>query len=614
MTDLTIKRINKHSKKYRSIPLLTCDRFLDFKISSDFLNVFNVSERKYKIVSVSGQSGVGKSITMNIIITLLYNNFQKENKEIGKDIRYVEIFKVGDGMEGETSGVNCNIINIDDKNGILILDLQGNNDKKNEKNWKYLYYSIFSFSFLISDFHFFFYSGNVENIQNYDIITIINKKQKMLEKKNGDIPRIWSHPNELILVNNKIDDITNPKILEKYEKSHLEKAKKTYSKEYFKEKIYCISKNDHFNTLNDHQDRCLGKNFVCNLCQKKRSYGLLNEISRYILSSHDDVARDNEVIKDDLNEILKEMQRSRYYICYQSNLNINNDEMFIKEYLENVKDLNNKQKERINNFQFRELFVDLLNNQNYDKEKFEFLDKMIKNFANIYLVSLEFSRFIDKNLFENGNDILRKEEANYFEDEFYKDYKENIDNFVKILNEYSIYEKNKKNIQFYKIIKEKLSQIYLNIKGEKNEKIMQKKFSFWQKVLNFFKLFIGANVSKTKTLIYLLFSISSIEKIIENQSRITDHFESVYVICGLKYMEWLISEDNVTLIQELAKKVQNLVKDLKDLIDELKVKVITAGFMKNKQIIAILRRIQKLIDDFLNQKNNGQLQILISEY
>ena len=154
----------------------------------------------------------------------------------------------------------------------------------------------------------------------------------------------------------------------------------------------------------------------------------------------------------------------------------------------------------------------------------------------------------------------------------------------------------------------------MNIKGEKNEKIMQKKFSFWQKVLNFFKLFIGANVSKTKTLIYLLFSISSIEKIIENQSRITDHFESVYVICGLKYMEWLISEDNVTLIQELAKKVQNLVKDLKDLIDELKVKVITAGFMKNKQIIAILRRIQKLIDDFLNQKNNGQLQILISEY
>ena len=118
MTDLTIKRINKHSKKYRSIPLLTCDRFLDFKISSDFLNVFNVSERKYKIVSVSGQSGVGKSITMNIIITLLYNNFQKENKEIGKDIRYVEIFKVGDGMEGETSGVNCNIINIDDKNSI----------------------------------------------------------------------------------------------------------------------------------------------------------------------------------------------------------------------------------------------------------------------------------------------------------------------------------------------------------------------------------------------------------------------------------------------------------------------------------------------------------------
>jgi hypothetical protein len=59
-----------------------------------------------------------------------------------------------------------------------LVDLQGSNDKRSGKQWKFLYFSLFYIIFLISDIHFFLYDGNVEEIEQSELSAIIKEKEK----------------------------------------------------------------------------------------------------------------------------------------------------------------------------------------------------------------------------------------------------------------------------------------------------------------------------------------------------------------------------------------------------------------------------------------------------
>lgn len=193
---------------------------------------------------------------MNIIIKLLYRNFTK--KDPFKEAKYLEIFKVGDGMLGTTIGINCTILDLDQNNGMIIFDMQGNNDIGEVERWKFLYYSLFFFAYLMSDYHFYFYEGtNVNEITQNDLLAIIDKKEKLMEKDKDN----WTNHTELILINNKL--LIGEKRKAEMQAAHLKKAKQVYSQKAFKEKIFFISKNEHFNTLED--EICLkNRTFVIN--------------------------------------------------------------------------------------------------------------------------------------------------------------------------------------------------------------------------------------------------------------------------------------------------------------------------------------------------------------
>jgi len=609
----TIKAVNRNSGKYLSLELIHYDKFFDFKIDEKFLEILNSSNRKYKIISVSGHSGVGKSMAMNMIISLLH---RQTTQLIREKISYVDVFKVGNGMSGETSGINCNIVNLDNENGLILLDMQGNNDDKEKENFKFLYYSLFFFSFLISDFHFFFYSGNSAAIKQSDIISIINKKQLLIEK--ADNPNLWSTENELILVNNKIVDMSKQN-LQKFKEEHQSKANLVYAnaKSYYKDKIFFIHSNEHFDSLRDPVDGCIYERLICQKCQKKETFAETSEISQYILNSHNEKRRTSEKIKQNMAAILGEMQKSRYFICYQSNLDLRCDEQFVKEYLKNVRWVQSKQKERIERFDFKDLFISFFNYEEaiyIDEKKFYYMNEIMKVFAKLYLTSVEFSRFINKNLMENGNDILRKEEAIFFKTDFMEQYENDFKTLSGLSEDFSgFHENNPKSITISKIAKQKLSDLHEKIKGEKVQERVRKELGFWSRFLIKLRDLIGlpTDAQKYKIINYLLVSVDSIEEIIKMQGRASDKFESLYVICGLNFMSFLISDNLKEKIKLMVEKIKDMIANVRKSVTELQVIAGEAGFKKNKDILVLLIAIQEMIEEFLKQ-NRNHLKIMLN--
>ena len=136
---------------------------------------------------------------MNLIVSILtqYDSITNPDQEM----KYNEIFKVGDGMHGTTDGLDFNIVRINDQNNIIIIDLQGNNDKRMGKQWKFLYFSLFYTVFLISDFHFYFYDGNLEDIEQSELKSVISEKERTrISNRENQEFKVWSRTTELILV------------------------------------------------------------------------------------------------------------------------------------------------------------------------------------------------------------------------------------------------------------------------------------------------------------------------------------------------------------------------------------------------------------------------------
>ena len=71
------------------------------------------------------------------------------------DIIIYEAFKVGDVTNGTTDGLELTVVRLENQRSILLVDLQGGNDKRSGEQWKFRYFSLLYILFLISDIHFF---------------------------------------------------------------------------------------------------------------------------------------------------------------------------------------------------------------------------------------------------------------------------------------------------------------------------------------------------------------------------------------------------------------------------------------------------------------------------
>ena len=594
----TLRKINKRSLKYSSVKFLRWNKFFDFELNPELVDILK-NEKHYKIVSVSGKSGVGKSTSMNMLINILsqYENISSADF----DMKYVEIFKVGDGMHGTTDGLDFNVVKLDDNNNIIIIDLQGNNDKRVGRQWKFLYFSLFYTIFLISDYHFYFYDGNLEDIEQSELKGVIAQKEKTKNvKKDTPEAKIWNRPTELVLVK-KFDKKTLKGLkLQTMIKEHANKAKFIYSEQYFKGQNYFCRQNDHFDKLEE--DICLNDGKVCMECRKTDCFETFYKIAEYLHSG----MRNSEIpirrgidILEDLHYILKEVHESRYLICLQVGKDL------IEEYLSHASWCYQLKCEKIDKYDFVNIFKKLFGEDFFaenplDENRLQQIDKLARNFGQIYLISIEFRKFIENNLEEHGNNILKKQEVDFIQKVFIAKFEDYYKDFIYLLKFYLESEKFTKP-DFAKTIKNKLKDIYTNIKAQKISEKVEKKLSFCD-------LLFKKN-KREGIIYYLLLNEDSIEEIMKSELMDNDKFEYTHAICGLKFAELLIGAELPNIVA-LEKTLDLLVINTKKECFKLSVEIIKPGFGKNKEVIKILYRIKNILEEFINQ-HETKLKILL---
>jgi hypothetical protein len=151
------------------------------------------------------------------------------------------------------------------------------------------------------------------------------------------------------------------------------------------------------------------------------------------------------------------------------------------------------------------------------------------------------------------------------------------------------------------MIKARLQDIYSTIKAKKISEKVELKASFCD-------LLFKKN-KREGFIYYLLLNEDSIQEIMKNELMDNDKFEYTHAICGLKFAELLIGVD-IKNIVTLEKNMDSLIINTKNECTKLKEEVNRRGFGKNKEVVKILYRIKKILEDFINQ-HETKLKILL---
>ena len=560
------------------------------------------SLKKCIVVSISGKSGLGKSTTLNMLLSILsqYDHIRDEEYEF----KFYEVFKVGDGAHGTTDGLDLTIVRLDEERSFLLVDLQGSNDKRSGEQWKFLYFSLFYILFLISDIHFFLYEGNLEEISQSELNGIIKEKEKSKEVKTcPEELKVWNKQTELITLRKNTQKKLTGERLKKMIEEHKKKALDVYGSNYYKNNTFFIRQNDHFDTIDE--EICINKGEICGECREKECFQTLIEIADYL---HKNLMKDTEKggfvshqgekILSELHYIFKEVQERRYMICFQSG-------NLIEEYLNHAKWCYQLKCEKIKKYDFVVIFNKVFGEKFFldnksDEDRLKTINKLAKNFGLIYLNALEFSKFLETNLEEHGNNILQIPEAEFIKNTFIAKFEECHRKFIKHFKPY-LDSKSFTRTDFSKAIKNRLKELYSNIKAQTvSEKVEMK--------MNFCELIFKKN-KREGFIYYLLLNEDSIQEMMKDDLIDDDKFDYSHAVCGLKFAELMIGVETVRLLK-LEKNVENLKDFSKRDHEELLERMKKQGYDKNKEIIKMLYRMKKTLEIFLEEYDT-KLKILM---
>ena len=310
------------------------------------------------------------------------------------------------------------------------------------------------------------------------------------------------------------------------------------------------------------------------------------------------VSHQGEKILSELHYIFKEVQERRYMICFQSG-------NLIEEYLNHAKWCYQLKCEKIKKYDFVVIFNKVFGEKFFldnksDEDRLKTINKLAKNFGLIYLNALEFSKFLETNLEEHGNNILQIPEAEFIKNTFIAKFEECHRKFIKHFKPY-LDSKSFTRTDFSKAIKNRLKELYSNIKAQTvSEKVEMK--------MNFCELIFKKN-KREGFIYYLLLNEDSIQEMMKDDLIDDDKFDYSHAVCGLKFAELMIGVETVRLLK-LEKNVENLKDFSKRDHEELLERMKKQGYDKNKEIIKMLYRMKKTLEIFLEEYDT-KLKILM---
>lgn len=86
-----MRKIKKGSFKNIAAQLIKWNKFFDFEVNEHLIDVLK-NQKKCLVVSISGRSGLGKSTSLNLLISILAQYEQVPDEE--HEFKYYEVFKV----------------------------------------------------------------------------------------------------------------------------------------------------------------------------------------------------------------------------------------------------------------------------------------------------------------------------------------------------------------------------------------------------------------------------------------------------------------------------------------------------------------------------------------
>lgn len=85
-----MRKMKKGSFKNIAAQLIKWNKFFDFEVNEHLIDVLK-NQKKCLVVSISGRSGLGKSTSLNLLISILAQYEQVPDE--GHEFKYYEVFK-----------------------------------------------------------------------------------------------------------------------------------------------------------------------------------------------------------------------------------------------------------------------------------------------------------------------------------------------------------------------------------------------------------------------------------------------------------------------------------------------------------------------------------------
>jgi hypothetical protein len=86
-----MKKMKKGAFKNIAAQLIKWNKFFDFEVNEHLIDVLK-KQKKCLVISISGRSGLGKSTSLNLLISILAQYEQVPDE--GHEFKYYEVFKV----------------------------------------------------------------------------------------------------------------------------------------------------------------------------------------------------------------------------------------------------------------------------------------------------------------------------------------------------------------------------------------------------------------------------------------------------------------------------------------------------------------------------------------
>jgi hypothetical protein len=405
----------------KTIPLLNFDPKLKiFATSKPAQDFFNTLKGDTYVLSISGDAAIGKSTFLNCFISIAeyFGKFDTTPNEILSDVPYKPIFKIGEGTESTTQGIDLYHIVIEGNKNLLILDIEGDNDPNRQDFGNWFYVNLITTAISVSHFH----NYHFPKVPQNTFVKYIKSSSQLIQNSKSPLREKVQQPSFYFVKRDYNYKTENQKKID--EQKTMETIKNVLGDNILKEDGLFLLKmpTNHILGVDQHESCITNKEVICTDCQKDRYFKTLVNFFFSIKFQMDVLQgyQDGTQFLDELNSIL--IANAKYFPCTQDSgtiakfrmLKLTNERDRILQVLNSVKSAIVKQNLASEVQQMIQDYPDLFPKGDNEREMLFSIQNNLNNIilcvTRIDLILGEFKKYLKTEVMDKTYSILSFEE------------------------------------------------------------------------------------------------------------------------------------------------------------------------------------------------------------